>query len=89
MLAGHASSRDDMEVSTPELDALVECLCDAGAFGARLTGARVRRLRRRARPAPIGAEAIEHRGHAGLPRPHAAANRRVGRCERAAASGVG
>ncbi len=39
MLASHASSRDDMEVSTPELDTLVECLCDAGAFGARLTGA--------------------------------------------------
>jgi galactokinase len=39
MLASHASSRDDMAVSTPELDALVECLCDAGALGARLTGA--------------------------------------------------
>jgi galactokinase len=39
MLASHASSRDDMEVSTPDLDALVECLVDAGAFGARLTGA--------------------------------------------------
>jgi galactokinase len=39
MLASHASSRDDMEVSTPELDTLVECLVDAGAFGARLTGA--------------------------------------------------
>jgi galactokinase len=39
MLASHASSRDDMEVSTPDLDALVECLVDAGALGARLTGA--------------------------------------------------
>jgi galactokinase len=39
MLASHASSRDDMEVSTPELDALVECLVRAGAHGARLTGA--------------------------------------------------
>lgn len=38
MCAGHASLRDDMEVSTPELDALVECLVDAGAYGARLTG---------------------------------------------------
>lgn len=38
MRAGHASLRDDMGVSTPELDALVECLIDAGAFGARLTG---------------------------------------------------
>jgi galactokinase len=28
-----------MEVSIPELDALVECLVDAGAHGARLTGA--------------------------------------------------
>jgi galactokinase len=39
MLASHASSRDDMGVSTPELDTLVECLVDAGALGARLTGA--------------------------------------------------
>jgi galactokinase len=39
MLASHASSRDDMGVSTTELDTLVECLCDAGALGARLTGA--------------------------------------------------
>jgi galactokinase len=39
MLASHASSRDDMDVSIPELDALVECLVDAGAYGARLTGA--------------------------------------------------
>jgi galactokinase len=38
MLAGHASLRDDMEVSLPELDALVECAVAAGAFGARLTG---------------------------------------------------
>jgi galactokinase len=38
MLAGHASLRDDMDVSTPDLDALVECLVDAGAYGARLTG---------------------------------------------------
>jgi galactokinase len=39
MLESHASSRDDMDVSIPELDALVECLVDAGAHGARLTGA--------------------------------------------------
>jgi galactokinase len=39
MLSSHASSRDDMEVSIPELDVLVECLVDAGAYGARLTGA--------------------------------------------------
>jgi galactokinase len=35
----HASLRDDFEVSTPELDALVAALEDAGAVGARLTGA--------------------------------------------------
>jgi galactokinase len=39
MLASHASSRDDMEVSIPELDSLVEILVAAGAYGARLTGA--------------------------------------------------
>jgi galactokinase len=39
MLASHASSRDDMDVSIPELDVLVESLVDAGAHGARLTGA--------------------------------------------------
>ena len=38
MLASHASSRDDMEVSIPELDTLVEALMNAGALGARLTG---------------------------------------------------
>jgi len=38
MLASHASSRDDMEVSVPELDVLVEALVQAGAYGARLTG---------------------------------------------------
>jgi len=35
----HASLRDDFEVSTPELDALVGELEAAGALGARLTGA--------------------------------------------------
>jgi galactokinase len=35
----HASLRDDFEVSTPELDALCEALEQAGALGARLTGA--------------------------------------------------
>ena len=39
MLASHASLRDDYAVSTPELDALVDALVDAGAAGARLTGA--------------------------------------------------
>ena len=37
--ASHASLRDDYEVSTPELDALVDELVAAGALGARLTGA--------------------------------------------------
>jgi galactokinase len=39
LAASHASLRDDFEVSTPELDALVEALVEAGALGARLTGA--------------------------------------------------
>ena len=39
MLASHASLRDDYEVSTPELDSLVNALMRSGAWGARLTGA--------------------------------------------------
>jgi galactokinase len=39
LLAGHASLRDDFEVSLPVLDALVEGAVAAGAYGARLTGA--------------------------------------------------
>lgn len=39
MAASHASLRDDFEVSTPQLDVLVEALVNAGAIGARLTGA--------------------------------------------------
>jgi galactokinase len=39
MRASHASLRDDFRVSTPELDALVDALVRAGAYGARLTGA--------------------------------------------------
>jgi galactokinase len=35
----HESLRTDFRVSTPELDALVAALVDAGALGARLTGA--------------------------------------------------
>jgi galactokinase len=37
--ASHASLRDDFEVSTPELDALVEAALAAGAIAARMTGA--------------------------------------------------
>ncbi|MCG8469156.1 MAG: galactokinase [Gemmatimonadetes bacterium] len=37
--ASHASLRDDYEVSTPRLDELVARAVDAGAAGARLTGA--------------------------------------------------
>jgi galactokinase len=39
MVESHRSLRDDFAVSTPELDLLVELALDAGAFGARLTGA--------------------------------------------------
>ena len=35
---GHASLRDDFEVSTPELDLLVELALEAGAVAARMTG---------------------------------------------------
>jgi galactokinase len=36
--AGHASLRDDFEVSIPELDLLVDLACAGGAFAARMTG---------------------------------------------------
>lgn len=39
LVESHASLRDDYEVSTPALDALVETALEAGAAGARLTGA--------------------------------------------------
>ena len=39
MLASHASLRDDYEVSSKKLDLLVELAMNAGALGARLTGA--------------------------------------------------
>jgi len=39
MLESHASLRDDFDVSTPALDALVDALVATGAIGARLTGA--------------------------------------------------
>lgn len=37
--ASHASLRDQLRISTPEVDALVEAARKAGAVGARLTGA--------------------------------------------------
>ena len=39
MVESHRSLRDDFAVSTPELDVLVDLCLDAGALGARLTGA--------------------------------------------------
>lgn len=39
MYASHRSLRDDYEVSTPELDGFVGLAEEAGAYGARLTGA--------------------------------------------------
>ena len=38
MKAGHASLRDDFEVSLPAIDALVDDAVRLGAAGARLTG---------------------------------------------------
>jgi galactokinase len=59
----HASLRDDFEVSTPELDALVGALESAGALGARLTGAGfggcVVALAHRANAAEVAAEAAD------------------------------
>ena len=39
LTASHASLRDDYEVSAPELDAAVKAALEAGALGARMTGA--------------------------------------------------
>ncbi|WP_228001525.1 galactokinase [Nocardia australiensis] len=38
LIAGHASLRDDFEISTPQLDAAVEAALTAGAYGARMVG---------------------------------------------------
>nr|WP_083905869.1 galactokinase [Nocardia transvalensis] len=38
LTAGHASLRDDFEISTPQLDAAVEAALSAGAHGARMVG---------------------------------------------------
>ena len=39
MIKSHESLRDDFDVSTPELDALVEIALDNGSIGSRMTGA--------------------------------------------------
>jgi galactokinase len=39
MIASHASARDDLRIRCPALDQLVQQALDAGALGARLTGA--------------------------------------------------
>ncbi len=40
MIASHISLRDDFEVSSPALDAIVDCAnAEAGCYGARMTGA--------------------------------------------------
>jgi galactokinase len=38
LTAGHASLRNDFQISTPELDACVEAAVQAGAHGARMVG---------------------------------------------------
>ncbi len=38
LTAGHASLRDDFQISVPALDAVVEAALDAGAHGARMVG---------------------------------------------------
>ena len=38
LTAGHASLRDDFEISVPLLDAIVEAALEAGAHGARMVG---------------------------------------------------
>jgi galactokinase len=69
--ASHASLRDDFQVSTPELDVLVSALEDAGALGARLTGAGfggcVVALARREAAADVARRAAEtYRAETGL-----------------------
>jgi galactokinase len=64
--AGHASLRDDFEVSTPELDLLVELAGEAGATAARMTGGgfggAIVALARRDRAEAIGATVLEAYG---------------------------
>ncbi|HEX6313120.1 MAG TPA: galactokinase [Acidimicrobiia bacterium] len=77
----HASLRDDFEVSTPELDLLVELLVEEGAIGARLTGAGfggcVVALTRRNRADHVAARTVQrYRAATGLD-PHAVVGRAV------------
>ena len=66
MLESHASLRDDYEVSTPELDALVEIAMSVdGVYGSRMTGGgfggcTVTLLRTEALPALTAAIAREY-----------------------------
>ena len=47
MIESHVSLRDDFEVSSPALDAIVECAnAEEACYGARMTGRRLRWLRR-------------------------------------------
>jgi len=63
LLRSHASLRDDYEVSTPEVDALVEDAVAAGAYGARIVGGgfggSVLALTDDARAASLAAEVAE------------------------------
>lgn len=73
MSASHSSLRDDLGVSTAELDQTVDAVLDAGAIGARMIGGgfggsvlALTELRR----IPVIAEAVQRRAHdAGRPRP--------------------
>ena len=68
--ASHRSLRDDYEVSTPELDNLVELAMGAGALGARLVGGgfggSIIALGRRGGAADLAAHVIERGGGARL-----------------------
>ena len=84
--ASHRSLRDDFEVSTPELDLLVAALDDAGAVGARLTGAELWGLRRRTRSAGLSA-GHGRRGH-GPPRGETGLEPTAFVCRAAAGAGL-
>ena len=90
MLASHASSRDDMEVSIPELDALVEALDERRRARRPPHRRRLRRLRRRARPGARSADDIAARAaRATAPRDQPRADRVDRAPPPAARDGVG